>query len=208
MQRTCLLVITTWFIGVTKIKCDRHIPAEDDPLYSEFQHPEKLFSGTETYFMKYRTYLNESKVKCISSTLQCTYGNGTYLSQFGARLPNGETIAFNLPVTLTTTPGHNASNAMLHKTSPADKNDTLFILMYLEPNRTCSVLRVPSQQNGCSLFVQERIADREVPAVCAEIYRNNCPNITNILYEPSCQTKHKNRRDRNDHSASRTSTLL
>ncbi|XP_040061777.1 uncharacterized protein LOC115308967 [Ixodes scapularis] len=208
MQRTCLLVITTCFFGVTRIKCDGHIPAEDDPQYSAFQHSEKLFSGTETYYMKYRTYLKESPFKCLSSTLQCTYGNGTYLSQFGARLPNGTRITFNLPVTSTTTPGHNASNAMLHKTSPRDKNDTLFILMYLDPNRTCCVLRVPSQQNGCSLFVQERIADGEVPTVCAEIYRNNCPNITNILYEPSCQTKHENRRDRNDQSAGRTSTIL
>uniref|UniRef100_A0A6B0V0Z4 Putative salivary lipocalin n=1 Tax=Ixodes ricinus TaxID=34613 RepID=A0A6B0V0Z4_IXORI len=189
MQRTCLLVITAWFFGVTRIKCDGHIPAEDDPLYSAFQHPEKLFSGTETYFMKYRTYLNESQVKCISSTLQCTYGNGTYLSQFGARLLNGQAISFNLPVTLTMTPGHNAPNAMLHKTSPTDKNDTLFILMYLEPNRRCSVLRVPAHQNGCSLFVQERIADEDVPTECAAIYRNNCPNITNILYEPSCRNK-------------------
>uniref|UniRef100_A0A0K8R826 Putative salivary lipocalin n=1 Tax=Ixodes ricinus TaxID=34613 RepID=A0A0K8R826_IXORI len=189
MQRTCLLVITAWFFGVTRIKCDGHIPAEDDPKYSAFQHPEKLFSGTETYFMKYRTYLNESQVKCISSTLQCTYGNGTYLSQFGARLPDGQAITFNLPVTLTTTPRHNAPNAMLHKTSPWDKNDTLFILMYLEPNRTCSVLRVPSQQNGCSLFVQEKIADGETPTECAEIYRNNCPNIKNILYESSCRKK-------------------
>lgn len=42
MQRTCLLVITTCFFGVTRVKCDGHIPAEDDPQYSAFQHSEKV----------------------------------------------------------------------------------------------------------------------------------------------------------------------
>uniref|UniRef100_V5GIF5 Salivary lipocalin n=2 Tax=Ixodes ricinus TaxID=34613 RepID=V5GIF5_IXORI len=188
MQRTCLLVVTTWFFGVTRIKCDGHIPVEDDPQYSEFQHPEKLLGGTETYYMMYRTYHTGSTIRCISSTVLCTYGNGTYLNRFGARLTNS-TIAFDLPVALTTTEGHNTPNAMLHKTSPVDKNDTLFILMYLEPNRTCAVLRVPSEKNGCSLFVQEKFADEKVPTKCADIYRNNCPNVTNILYESSCRNK-------------------
>uniref|UniRef100_A0A147BW17 Putative salivary lipocalin n=1 Tax=Ixodes ricinus TaxID=34613 RepID=A0A147BW17_IXORI len=160
MQRTCLVVITTWFFGVIKIKCEERVPAEDDPQYSAFQDPRKLLSGTETFYMMYRTYRTGSPIRCISSTVVCTYGNGTYLNRFGARLPNGTTIAFVLPVTLTTTHGHNTSNAMLHKTSPGDKNDTLFILMYLEPNRTCTVLRVPSENNGCSLFFARKICGR------------------------------------------------
>uniref|UniRef100_V5GI30 Putative lipocal-1 1 n=2 Tax=Ixodes ricinus TaxID=34613 RepID=V5GI30_IXORI len=190
LSRTCFLVITAWYFGARSIECGDHIPVERDPQYSEFQDLQKMFSATGTYYMKYRTYLNESLAKCISWTLVCTFGNGTILVRLAARF-QGRTIGFDVPVSLTTVPGHNASNAMVHKTSPDDVNETLYFLMYFQPNQTCSVIRVPSFGNGCSLFVIERLADEDVPEECETIYRKNCPNITNLVYEPSCRNKTK-----------------
>uniref|UniRef100_A0A0K8R8F6 Putative salivary lipocalin n=1 Tax=Ixodes ricinus TaxID=34613 RepID=A0A0K8R8F6_IXORI len=191
-------------------------PYEDDPQNFEHQHATGFLCSNSTYHMLNRTYTPQPPSECISVNVTSGLRNGTYQALLRHRF-NGssEMSSLNITVRPFTSGSHTEDNALFFNISmkphldvkartvmkrmgSSQRDESAFLVsrvplykfMYINPNKTCAVLRATHQQNGtgCELFSAGAVgAPLIVPQDCINVYIKNCPNTTSQVWKNDCK---------------------
>uniref|UniRef100_A0A023GDC8 Putative licpodalin-4 1 n=1 Tax=Amblyomma triste TaxID=251400 RepID=A0A023GDC8_AMBTT len=169
---------------------------EDDPRYAGSQHVSDFTAVPDLMFVMRQSRVNAFLPSPICQAMMklgpVSDGEFRYIVYYSTETARRNMKAFVTKLSLAITPtanGHRQHpNAMTFRTSQRGPFIS-FKLMYADTLNGCFVIVSYLGDLGrraCRLLLSSRSVSRVIPVECLQVYTENCPQESRIMYFPGC----------------------